>query len=453
MDGGISIQAIQRYTEDVFPAFGVNKKQEISRLLFEIIRRDGCHLQSVLPEAIKHSDSFRQVKAFLTKRRYPNMTAVRRKSLQRFLKIPEPCRMQGAGPVGRRWEPKKVFVEEPLMTDPLVRRLRRIAPDAAIEPILSYRHYCRQQAYSIDDYNRRAETFFVVREQHQFWQPCPCSQGSVSCGYAVLNLGQGCPFDCTYCFMQGYLNSPGIVLPANVNDFFEMLEAHGGPWRIGSGQFSDSLALDHFTQYSRSIVSFMRRHPEWFFEFKTKSDNIGLLLEEEPVPNICVGWSLNPARIAACDEQGTASLEARLVAAQKCASRGWRVSFHFDPIVYDEGWAESYRDVIRRLFGFVPPEKVVWISLGCLRMMPRLQQAIEARFPASRILCGELVPGYDGKLRYPLDVRKKIYKSMVSFIREHDSRVPVYLCMEQAEAWEVLPLERHLDRAVFSSRL
>ncbi|HPB68265.1 MAG TPA: hypothetical protein PKU74_05075, partial [Candidatus Omnitrophota bacterium] len=117
MDGGISIQAIQRYTEDVFPAFGVNKKQEISRLLFEIIRRDGCHLQSVLPEAIKHSDSFRQVKAFLTKRRYPNMTAVRRKSLQRFLKIPEPCRMQGAGPVGRRWEPKKVFVEEPLMTD------------------------------------------------------------------------------------------------------------------------------------------------------------------------------------------------------------------------------------------------------------------------------------------------------------------------------------------------
>ena len=86
-------------------------------------------------------------------------------------------------------------------------------------------------------------------------------------------------------------------------------------------------------------------------------------------------------------------------------------------------------------------------------MMPRLKQVMESRFPATRLLSGELVPGFDGKLRYPLDVRRRIYKSMLSFIREQDERVPVYLCMEQPEAWEGLSLERHLDRAAFFQKL
>jgi spore photoproduct lyase len=452
MDAMTSAVSIQRYTDETFPAFGVNKKQEISRLLFEIVRRDGCPVQAVLPERVQQSCSFRQVKAFLTKRRYPNMPAFQRRGLQRFLKIPEPCPIPDAESKACHFKPKRILVEEPLLADPLAQRLRRMLPGVPIEPVVSYKQYCRQQAFSVAEYNRRAEVFFVVREKHQFWQACPCSKGSVSCGYAVLNLGQGCPFDCTYCFMQGYLNSPGIVFPSNINDFFRSLEAHGGPWRIGTGQFSDSLALDHFTEYSRHIIHFMRRHPDWFFEFKTKSDNISLLLEEDSSPNVCVGWSLNPERVVARDEQGTASLEQRLAAAQKCAGRGWRVSFHFDPIVYDEGWEEEYRGVVRRLFEAVPPERMAWISLGCLRMMPRLKQVMESRFPASRILCGELVPGYDGKLRYPLNVRRTIYKSMLNSIREEDEGVPVYLCMEQTEAWEGLPLERRLDRAVFSRR-
>ncbi|MFA5261336.1 MAG: spore photoproduct lyase family protein [Candidatus Omnitrophota bacterium] len=422
-------------------------------MLFEIVRRDGCPIQSIIPETIQQGGSFRQVKAFLTKRRYPNMPAVQRKGLQRFLKIPEPCRIPEAEADVRHLEPKRILVEETLMADPFVQRLRQMSPDARVEPILSYKHYCRQQAFSLTDYNRRGETFFVVREPYRYWQPCPCSKGSVSCGYAVLNLGQGCPFNCTYCFMQGYLNSPGIVLPANINDFFQSLEAHGGPWRIGTGQFSDSLALDHFTQYSRHIIPFMRRHPDWFFEFKTKSDNINWFMREDPLSNIYVGWSLNPERIIARDEQGTASLAARLAAAERCVARGWRVTFHFDPIVYDEGWEESYQDVIRRLFRHVSPARIAWMSLGCLRMMPRLKQVMESRFPATRLLSGELVPGFDGKLRYPLDVRRRIYKSMLSFIREQDERVPVYLCMEQPEAWEGLSLERHLDRAAFFQKL
>ena len=453
MDVLISAQMIQHYTDENFPGFGVNKKQEIARLLFEISKREGCSFKVILPEAIRRGRSFRQVKAYLTKRRYPDIPGAQRKGLQRFLKIPETCRVTEAEPGLRYFQPKRILVEKPLIDDPFVHRLQRIFPGAEVVSILSYKNHCRRQTFSVAEYNRRVETFFVIREQHQFWQPCPCSKGSVPCGYAVLNLGQGCPFDCSYCFMQGYLNSPGIVLPSNIVDYFQSLEAHGGPWRIGTGQFTDSLALDHATQYSQQIVPFMRRHPDWFFEFKTKSDNIDLLLREEPLPNICVGWSINPERIIAREEFGTTSLNNRLQAAQKCSALGWPVSFHFDPIVYDVGWEEAYRDVIHRLFSHVSKERIVWISLGCLRMMPRLKQVIEARFPETRILDGELVPGYDGKLRYPLDIRRTIYKNMLDFIREHSDHVPVYLCMEQPEAWEGLPLERHLTRAVLSQRL
>ena len=446
----MSVSMVQRYTEETFPAFGVNKKQEISRLLFEIARRDGCPVEAILPETLRRGRPFRQVKAFLTKRRYPGLPGAQRKSLQRFLKVPEFSRTAPTTPGSPYVLPKRILVEEALITDPFVERLKQLSPGADVEAVVSYKQYCRQHRFSVEEYNRRSETFFIVKERHRFWQACPCSKGSRSCGYAVLNLGQGCPFDCTYCFMQGYLNSPGIVLPANIKDFFRELEQHGGPWRIGTGQFTDSLALDHFTQYSSEIIPFMRRHPDWFFEFKTKSDNIGLLLKHAALSNVCVGWSLNPQRIIAGYEQGTASLHSRLKAAQKCSRQGWRVAFHFDPICYDRGWEEDYQSVIQCLFSHVVPERVAWISLGCLRMMPRLKQAMESRFPETRILDAELVPGYDGKLRYPLEVRKKIYESMLGFIREQDGRVPVYLCMEQPEAWEGLPLERHLNRTILS---
>ena len=79
---------------------------------------------------------------------------------------------------------------------------------------------------------------------------------------------------------------------------------------------------------------------------------------------------------------------------------------------------------------------ILWISLGVLRFPPSGKKVIEERFPKSRIAYGEMIPCADGKLRYLQPVRVDIYRKMLSWIREHDNRVYVYLCMESPAVWE-----------------
>ena len=104
--------------------------------------------------------------------------------------------------------------------------------------------------------------------------------------------------ECTYCYLQEYTNSPGIIFPANIESFFKNFNSYKRPgMRIGSGEFSDSLMLDNVTEYSILIADFFKDNKDIIFEFKTKSANIKNLLEARHAGNIVVSWSLNPQGI------------------------------------------------------------------------------------------------------------------------------------------------------------
>ena len=99
---------------------------------------------------------------------------------------------------------------------------------------------------------------------------------AAGCGYNLINLGFGCRFECEYCFLQQYQNLHAILLPANLQEFLDKIDAasfHKGPFsrpRMGSGEFTDSLVFDDLTHYSHTLVPFFRARPHLQFEFKTK---------------------------------------------------------------------------------------------------------------------------------------------------------------------------------------
>ena len=78
----------------------------------------------------------------------------------------------------------------------------------------------------------------------------------------------------------------------------------------------------------------------------------------------------------------------------------------------------------------IKPEDIAWVSLGTFRFSPALKPIIEHRFPDNKILDEELVIGYDGKLRYPDELRERIYRTISGQIRKHHPKAPLYLCME-----------------------
>jgi spore photoproduct lyase len=164
-------------------------------------------------------------------------------------------------------------------------------------------------------------------------------------------------------------------------------------------------------------------------------------LKAKHAGNIVAAWSLNPPGIIEANELYTTSLEERLKAAQKCMEAGYKLAFHFDPIIHFPGWEKKYTQVLESLFAKIRPAAIAWISLGTLRFNPTLKPIIENRFPDNKILDGELLKGYDLKLRYPYSIRLKIYETMLRLLKQHQATLPIYLCMEDKRMWKQLGLE------------
>ena len=82
-----------------------------------------------------------------------------------------------------------------------------------------------------------------------FVKHCPCSPGAVPCGYFNLNLQSGCPFDCSYCILQAYLDDKDQgVFYTNWADMEAELRNFLAANRDGAhrhGELSDSLAFEN----------------------------------------------------------------------------------------------------------------------------------------------------------------------------------------------------------------
>ncbi len=282
------------------------------------------------------------------------------------------------------------------------------------------------------------------RNRGKFFKPCPGTKEYICCDYQVLNIGMNCPMDCVYCILQAYLNNPYLSFFVNIEDLLsELTEAFlykpNQFWRIGTGEFTDSLALDRLTGLSKILVEFMRDKDSVVLELKTKTAVIANLEGLDHGGRTIIAWSLNSPAIVKGEELRTASLEQRLAAAASCASWGYRLAFHFDPIIYHPGWEQGYADTIDLLFKRVPKEKIAWISMGCLRYLPALKKIAIQRFPNSRFFQEEFIEGLDGKARYFRTQRVEMYKHLYNMLyRKADPGTCIYLCMENNEIWQAV---------------
>jgi len=422
----MQISELEKQIQHVLPAVGVNKLRELTRLLYEICKRENVPPTAVLAPFTK--PTFESVKKELLRRRYPVNFKTAAKN-QFYLPKLEFNNLP-ADLTPRPFYPKTVYIETAVKDSPLATRARALFPDAA------FKETDGKTQVGSTDFSKRTETLLIHQEKYDFLKPCPCSCGSAGCGYNLVNLGFGCRFECEYCFLQQYQNLHAVLLPANVDDFLARIERgefRKGPFarpRIGSGEFTDSLVFDDLTQYSHQIVPFFKKHPQWDFEFKTKSVNIGGLLEQGGCENVVVSWSVNSAKITGEAEHFTPNLTARLSAACEVARAGYRLGFHFDPVVIYEGYQADYARTVQEMADTLPAGKIAWISVGTLRFSRELKKQIESRFLHNFILDGEFLLDFDGKMRYGAAQRVEAYRFLVPLLRRTFPKAVVYLCME-----------------------
>lgn len=293
----------------------------------------------------------------------------------------------------------------------------------------------------------------------EFVKECPCSSEAVSCGYYNLNLHTGCPYACSYCILQTYLESRDPVFFNNIDDSIKQLEKLS--WsvdhiRIGTGELSDSLAFDNETDTTEVLFDIFKKFPKIIFEFKTKSANIQKLLKRKPEKNIVISWSLNPQKIIDMEEKLTPSLAKRLDALKRVHDHGFKVGIHFDPILGTEGWEKLYSGLIEKISGSVRPERIAWWSLGSLRFPESLKPYI-LEHKDSRLFDGELIKTAEGKYRYFKPFRIDLFKRIRDEIRlKVGKETPLYLCMEDKEVWmkvfpEIVPDREHINKYLYEN--
>jgi len=284
------------------------------------------------------------------------------------------------------------------------------------------------------------ETLRLVDYKGDFLKSCPGTKEYICCGYQILNVGTNCPFDCSYCILQAYFNQPALRVFTNLEEKLNSIGAliDSNPdkiYRIGTGEFTDSLAIDPVTDWSGILTRFFKDRKNAVLEFKTKTDIIDGMLRTPYRDRIIISWSLNSSEVTAREEHGAPPIIKRIKAAKRCQEEGYVTGFHFDPLIHYKGWEKGYLKTIELLDKYIDPKRVIWISMGCFRYIPVLKSFMRRRHPDTRLLDGEFITGMDGKMRYFRPIRTEIFSRIKEYLDAWDKDLGAYLCMESNDVW------------------
>lgn len=345
-----------------------------------------------------------------------------------------------------------VYINTLSKKDAVTARILELFPPHKIHWVEDDSSFGKQDgALSAREYSESKKKLYITPFKGQFFKRCPGTsqrKALTCCNYYVLNLGLQCNMNCSYCYLQSYLNTSVMTIFSNLEDALgelnEISLEHGDKkLRVGTGEVIDSLSLDPLTLYSHRLIEFFSTQTQWHLEFKTKSNHVDQFLDCDHRGNVIVSWSINPQEVIEQEEHGTATLAERLDAAEKCAHRGFPLAFHLDPMIYHKDWKTNYERLILELSKRFRHANIQGITVGTLRFQPEQRHIMRDRFGMkSWVTQAEVFPSESGKLRYDSQLRTNMFKFAVDTFKQH-SPWPVSICMETPETWiatyEALP--------------
>lgn len=266
---------------------------------------------------------------------------------------------------------------------------------------------------------------------------CPvASEKTRCCNLMTLDAVQQCGFDCSYCSIQSFYHGNQVAFDPEFATKLRALKLKRDRlYHIGTGQSSDSLMWGNHQGVLEALCEFARNNPNVLLELKTKSRNIGWILDNRIPENVICTWSMNTQRIIDHEEHLTASLTQRLEAAEAVAKKGVLVGFHFHPIVHYSGWEPDYRDLAHALVERFDPHLVAMVSLGTLTFTRSVMKTIRNRNLQSKILQMPLEE-CAGKLSYPEQLKLDMFRAVYGSLKSWHARVFFYLCMEPHALWK-----------------
>ncbi len=172
--------------------------------------------------------------------------------------------------------------------------------------------------------------------------------------------------------------------------------------------------------------------------FLTTSDCVDGILNLNNGGQSIISFSVNTEKVFQQLEHRTASPESRLKAAANVQKAGYEVRLRIDPVIFYSTWEKDYSELVDKIFRFVRPTR---ITIGEYRPSNGLANHISSRFPDSPLLKINRSLVKEGKkLRYPKNLRIKMFGTIIEEIKKYGSDIDIALCKEQPEIWKALGL-------------
>jgi spore photoproduct lyase len=206
-----------------------------------------------------------------------------------------------------------------------------------------------------------------------------------------MNLAEGCPAHCQYCYLAGSLSGPPVVKAfANLPQLLENTQRYEQAGRITSFEvscYTDVLGIEHLTGSLAECIRYYGQREGTHLRFVSKYDHVDSLLALPHHGRTRARFSLNAETLVRQLEGGTASVEARLQALRKLAlpreqgGGGYPVGVVLAPIMPLPGWQEAYRHLLDRLASAL--DFACDLTAECIthRFTPGSKQVLQQWYP------------------------------------------------------------------------
>ena len=208
-----------------------------------------------------------------------------------------------------------------------------------------------------------------------------------------------CLFDCTYCYLKGSFKNRFPVIFVNYEDFKSEIDRkiyeerrnwYQGNLTFYASNYSDLLAIDHWTDFCAEFFGFFEQYEDVLLETRTKSANIEwlrkLAQQGKLYHNTEIAFSLSPEEIATSYEPRTASLQQKLKAINELLHLGYRVGLRFLPLLPIENYQDVYKSLIEEVGESLPIEKISSIFIAPLIYNKGDFSVMKKKYPDFRLL-------------------------------------------------------------------
>jgi spore photoproduct lyase len=306
----------------------------------------------------------------------------------------------------RVWTPKRVLVTRSAAERPHGRRILRHLEAAGVDDVELLRGDRLPPLRGDGDraaFMAAKDTLAVVvpPPSKRQLQPIPPSADF------RLDLAEGCPAHCQYCYLAGSLGGPPITrVWADLDEVLDGLDAYVGRGAVTSGTtergsegttfeascYTDPLAIEHLTGGLARMVEHFGTH-EWAgpvqLRATTKFDDVAGLLGLPHGGRTRLRFSLNAASVARRFEGATARVEARVAALAAVAAAGYPVGLTIAPIMPVEGWREEYGALLDAVAAALPAstDGTADLTVECIthRFTPGSKETLLDWYPRTRL--------------------------------------------------------------------